>query len=1661
MSSQIPTVDSHLSFALNSLRVALHVQPDFSGMATALHVASHCLEQAAEHYNDDHLIEWRSASSAVSSALNNQAELNTAAAATWYQPSQTGEGPLRRLSTWRSSLRPDLIEQQLDILIGRAIAVAASSNSSIAPALLDGAHVLKNAKSGKGKRSPDWDLLNSVDLLDPARLSLLYESAGHKVACASFITAAIAVLRSPISTPYRHVRDEVQHATSEPSRNSADASTPDEAVKFELPKPENDSMRREDLYPDIGARMSSSNYTSFSEKLGFVTRDYIAPDDLALITRQLFKHFHGNDQRRSTLALFALISLLTGCSDFIALKLRFAPQDSIWLDTSVGAWCWAFSAYRDSVSPDATPAIGEPIYIALPHEVAVRLSELRVSHQSATSLGDLIGAELGAPFPLEEFREFLRTCGDSAHPPYASRFAKSMMFVYLKTSGSDMTAAMLSGHFAVAAPAALFYYGPSYKVLHQRLHAAYSFLGLGEPVDIKLTGERAACQKVLEVHQLQDGWNQLIAEIRHLHTQITSALTMKERIADINQLMVLLCAAFVIQTAHRGTRIERLTFGAMFMVDNAALIADKDDDDRSQPRLIPKTGIVKWLLAMAAELHCLIKPELVDGIAHDTSLFVNWVDGSHPQKEPVTTGDIAKVIADVFEGSDFNFARSAWVTHLDEDGCDRWLIRVLTGHTRDVTRTNGAYFDIPPLKAADRLGLAMEKTGRLMFGNTVPTDIHHAPVVLFRASGRQLARPEVSFMVPDPRTLLDPLSETMLAGWRAINHLRFVLTEGSLQAPPSVLAALHMLAFDFIPEIELCMDALVCPRDVIHCHGKTAGLLWKRPHFTQPTWLPLLPTTARLIVLADADQASEAKLMHSIAGALHSCNPGYWPAKPDNCIAALLSAARAFLRLTIPPSLLAVSDPVVPAPALNDISLMRLANESIDTSMPIATRMPSLPVRKAKHSQSDEDLKTLRKIINDNASQTERLGELRKRALDCLRRIGSEVRSETTFCIWAVEWVTSELQESAENTKGRLDISSINTYLGVISRGSRLLGDVDTEDPYEWSEDVWQNWLDALNNNISLNGLTKPSEASASVFADPPVTLHKRIKDAVGRLVRNLIKRGQWVPTSIRSVLAEKDEKLPTGSASSILVTGDDIERAIQIATGWLSDQPLDALMLELRARIQACVPTRSSEVSNLRLDCMTQNGQLVIDRVGYKNIKNDNSVRTIQAPDDLQKLIRVFIAELIEYQPDAAFLLRGKGNPEDGRRDVNLISVLSAALKFATCDPDARPHSSRSTSLQNIAWPGWVEQARQLLHARASPDSCTTWIADHADWNRAAYASHMAGHGDLRAAFGNYMSGWSLVFGMHALASLKIHEARPKFLQQLGIDPAGLRKYRQRASGESNEWQWVFGRVAEESSATLRKMLHPFGAIASSAASQPALPPPTEVISPTAKETGLITKPVGATKLAISIKEISPGDLDDVRYLTARILGMSKAQAIERCQVSLSRASFLDADHAPPDQLALMATSRARDAAHQRGRQGNQNVLFADQGTEVLKWVMSLTGRQRLTLASFIYKLRITSLSDPDMAIFWTSLVSGLPDFSTLHVHRGQSHLHDREHSALLLDGAAIALKVDAEIGAVPGIRLAMRGVDNRVLSTRLNSVFCAAVLACVCITGGLQLDY
>ena len=1525
---------------------------------------------------------------------------------------------------WQRPSIPAGVPYTLHALLGRAIVTSAVAHQQISSMLLTGLITLKGALEGKGKRSADWDALAKINLIDPVAVDQFRNKIDYKSPTQNFLAALYHVLQSPILPPSATVPD---------SKNLDDNGTsPDDETVLPAiqktrdetkPRDESDDVEDdEDSVPNIGARIKGADYTSFGEKLGLYHRDQLLVDDLVKVTHVLASYQTGTNSLYKGYAALALTSLITGCTDVIALKLEFSPRLTIWLDLEKCCWAWDFQSYRSSHSGAASewsPKNVEPIYIPLPVELGQMLSRAHEATPTATTLGDLINSISKQPqIDLADFRRFLRGCGSTAHPAYRGRYSRTLSATYLDVTGSDMTSGLMTGRLAATGPAALYYFGPTCQLLTSRVADVYHRLGIGAPAPFPHGYSRVACQKVLEIDVLKAGWQALVVDINSTRQRACSAKRDHDVIALSNKLMTLLASAFVIQTAHRATRLENLTFCMLLTHPSAMLIQDKDEDGHAHPRLIPRTNTVNAILSVALECHHLIHKKLA-GIEEKVQsqaginqpVFVQWTATVGVPAQPISTGDIDQITKRLFE-ADQNFGRSQWVTYLDEHGCDRWLIRVLTGHTRDVTRTSGTYLDVPPLDAAHRLKAVMERIGPLIFGeqslNFTEAKYHPPLLQVMPFIGKKR---ELQNRVLDPRVLLPPISVHTLLGWKATDLVRHKLMSGQINAEPQIQAVLHLIFIDQIPDATLCAIAASNPAEYFRFHAHEQGILWEREHFVHKTWIPIQPTTSALLTQVDLPKSSVLKLMQQTESAIRSVAEISWPRDSHSFWQALGDSTQAWRRLVLAPSLNAMSDPTVPTPCLSANSLRRLAGEQIIVSETIRRSRYASGLGK---THIGDDVKNLSSYLGKYSSSTSRLGEKRQRAIDCLREIRSIQTVWSPMGRWLKDWLVDELECTRGNAPGCYKNSSLLTYLTtLLLAGSNSL---QLGDPAEWNEDDWFRWIKTINSRCKKE-LAFRDRKSDDALSD-------RAKNALCALVNSLSRRGENAPVDVRSLLGMASNSITAcGSASSTLIRIRDSDAAMTLLSLWHQESPTELAMDDIRDFVSSSVPVRTSEISSLFTDCLTPSGGLIIKRAGYDAHKTFSSIRVATLRTSPAADLRSLIQKLKLSVGDQPLLMRCNGSDEMGLRDQRLANDYGDALKFVTGDATARFQSKRSATLQNLCWPGWENLAAAKLQGNANPQQCHDWIkAMQAEWTRTARAATLAGHADLRSAIGNYLAVWPLVYAIAINATLVGLEPGPQFLSQFGLSHAALRQVKSRANRAGNafsHWAWIFSQLQG-------KPNNKTGDI-----NAPTLPSNFDEN----------TFPGVADQGSIFVRNESC-------YLMVRALGLSRDKTLEKLGFPLGRANILDALLNGRLELDDVAR-RARSDAQPRGQVANIELALSGKGAAIVEWMSQLTPNVMLQLHRALFRQKINSDSSASEPDFWVAIADGMPRYLSLHLRLGSKVANGKTLAGFSRFSDMISVSIDRKIGSSPVISIHLRGQENRVASSRLSAVVRAASLA------------
>ena len=1613
---------SSLDLLAQRLMRAVRAPDDFGGALRCLQVLGSCLSSAGLHWQDASFRAWAE----VARQTQNQVQISCSENEIHFlTPPSSRHRQFQQLLDWVPPTTQSGTAFNCHALLGRAVARAAITDRPIPIELLPGLLTLRRGSDGKRNRSAGWDRAINITISDSTEVGALIDQLPVKCATVNFLKSALAVLEwRPVGPPLQPSSDLQPTIGNIDLNNSAEPERRTDANGSDFGDLKEVSPK--EILPDIGVRKAAANYATSAEKLGLPQRDRLLIGDLAHITKQLFKLSSSGSTKEQGFAVFAATSLVTGCADSTCLKLGFQrSQDrSIWLEVEKGAWSWDFAVYRQDESDPSRVRVAEPIYCPLPAFVTHHLCSARSINPNAQNLGDLIQTLLrDSAWNLDGYRAFLNNLGHPAHPPLRSRFAKSFASVILDETKSDMTTALVSGYFESSAPGALHYFGPTSQLIAERCESVFDRLSLGPISPLFTAVGRVGCQKVLELEQLQAGWVELCSDIKMAQASCRTAMSIADKVCSCNLLMSLLASAFVIQSGHRGSKLERLTAGALFANPDLMIVDDKyDDEGHAHPRLLPKTPVVRQILFVAAEcrlrLRNLEKGTVDKHLALDVSepFFVTWKFESGALRVACANTSLLSNLASKYFNADVNFARSAWVTYLDTHECDRWLIRALTGHTRDITRLHGPHFDVPPSVVASRLSLAMQKVGEVMFGNLDISIASKAAIYpeLTKVNFGRVSDKKVTYgPVPDPKTLLSAPNTATLLEHQLVEQIRSYLLLGKIEGPAYVLAALHLALIDLIPDRDLCLETVGDKSKVIMMIGAREGLKWHRSHFVEATWIPIQPTTSILLGRIEKGIPGKSKIIAEICNSVRNSGIRRLPKSDPLCWLVMTSAAESFRRLIFPPSICAVSDLSVPAPALSEFSLRRLAGEIF----PSITTVVTTRDRRSQNTKKDEDINRLFKRLGEFSSTAERLGEKQARAAKCLNSLDEPPITWSPLANWFREWVEDELQRTRARYDGCYQISSISTYLSTLTLGQNQLD--AQNDPKDWEDDEWSAWVSAIN--VRCGGVEYPEDRKSSGL------LQERAKDALAALTRSLRRRREYVPVFLSDLLAVTDKKIqPRGSASSCLITPQDTDRALKIISIKYSDHPGNSYLLKFRLHISLVVALRAGDISSLKALCLTQGGGLVIERVGYNQHKSAAAIRVVQLNHSHEQDLRQLMGQLHEHFGSRILLLRGDGSADEGLRDLHLSIELGTILKQATGDPKARPHSVRAATLQETVWPEWQVKAASMMSGNLGVHEANHWRRTlEQDWTRLSSATAMAGQADLRSALGNYLAGWPLVYSVLTCAALATSVPGPGFLTQLKINPEALRQARSRSSrpkafeGSSTEfdpWAWIANRHGR-------------------AVTQ--APPTTS-----------LPKSDFVRNVADSSDANLVSDSVQLNYLVQRCFGLQESLSMESARIPLHKVKQLE-QFLPTRELIDAAVRRGRQAPQPRAIAADREMAVTELGQSCLHFLLVQDISDFKALRHTLFRTNTTDASNMDIAQFWPRVIRSLPPSLALDVRIGARYLSLADRIALSRLEPAAFFKPDPQIGERPVMAVLQRGQKNLVVSARLTSVIRVAWLA------------
>lgn len=1201
-------------------------------------------------------------------------------------------------------------------------------------------------------------------------------------------------------------------------------------------------------------------------------------------TRLLAKQLLSEDELERKLAALALVSLLVGLPPKLVLALSLTKNDDLWIDLDMGAACWSLGQIidRNPQEPKIVEAGYQPTEVVrLPMAVVLHeaLLALRQSGPSAGRLGELLFPNAtGYDEVLTKYEQFLRAGDQTSHGTFPSRFAYSYGRLILHLSGQDTIATLASLDFALTGASQLHYVCIHEDMLLRAIEQGNTFLELGPTVQLR---DRRWLGSPLRPRNdlIASNWERMVEESERLKRVASPRCDISDFLAAFNRLAELNLAATTSLMAHRGTRLPRLNFTALYHSSLMVLASDKEVSRFSAYRPIPRHP----LLARVLDGHLENIRALVHRLeSHDRKLakqlqrlcegrrsfcpifFTIQRKGDRLQPRALRTADLSRITREVFAAAE-NFGRHFWLSSFVELGASRHLPRVLLGHSRKDMTPHGVAMAVAPRVACDLASASIDR---------IVDDLALKPLAALRQISPN--RPPVTLPASTRIGFLgNAVVDEFLKSQRLYQYKERTTTE----SPPA--DRFSMLSFGFIESLRRRLaDGVGLPDDwtcvllslvIFGGQFSPPGLraIWVAikenrlqrlgnvpvveadfPEARVPLPLPE-PITLFLNKALETTQPPFENALSGMATWLATAFPDcHWPSEPTDVLCVLGALTQRWLRLEMSPHVFTCSDPAFGAAA---VSLSSVARTAFGRPRIWADEDWVRHANKGKRIEAlAKEIENLYGIVSNAANTEQRLGENQKRRslireglLNNLQKQGSLSVLAESISNW-LYWEVTHIGDSARI----LDVASLASYLSKL-KDALLKLDADTSidelEPEEWMEfltDVENDFIgDSLQQRRSIvrrfarywrwTGAAVPQ----SIFVDPD-----------GEQVDS-----QYVVRSASVYISQ-----PEGN-----VIGSILHNHLD-AGSLLQQKALTKLAMS------ECGPFRTGEVTRIgRTDIDKEFFAVFVRPSGFSHIKNKMSRRSIVLSEAAHKIVVALRDRVTPIVGHNEFIFHRDGDEEMHNDAAIVDGALSSALVLATGEPNARKHCLRGSAANRKQFP----EFEPLLIALGAGRSFSSPEPDATDesWLRICYAAAQCGHAGVLSTLLYYFSAWPWALYLELTASLD--RCRPG--DQLGIyandwKPAAVRKALSRfRADEKNsracEWEIFRGHLkAIASLPSVELLLTPDPIIA---------PPPEERNA--GQVSGLATK--------------------QTQYLALRMAGLDPSLSLDESQMPYSFVSPLE----------------------------------------------------------------------------------------------------------------------------------------------------------------------
>ncbi|WP_298622492.1 hypothetical protein [uncultured Zoogloea sp.] len=1352
-SAAIPWLDRELSddelFLAKRVAWAVHCPAAGQGFLVAFSLAIDSLEALAQA--------WTQSSIDISQIVHALKSAHARLIASTTLPSAARSRPdLKPLSQsyalWHSSVekaRSNSDARRVRQALGLTLLWHMGKREKIGESISYALGVLVDCSARRGRHSPSWQ--NIIPLIKPESMvleelakaerhdpvaKLLRSLAGYAATC------SLPVRPSTLS-PYSNLIQQEHRSDLQAECNTG---AEDRDCSNDKQEPAEEVLDKDQSI--IRWQVARATRAPWPHVLGLENWDIFTPP----LLKAAVAHIPGSfaDQNVSAYAILSAVSMVSALPPRLALKLPLAQNNAIWIDLATTHICWSLAEIvpRTTMSEAIWAGGYRPsqiVRLPLPTLAANALNRKIVHRKFPSTLIELLFEhEKEEQEILSEYGAFLRSSRTTTEIPagYAARIAYSFGAVVYQVSRNSVLTALTSLDLRLSAPAELDYLCISEDAITNAVSGAFEYLGFGECVatpDPRYVGS-PFCPKP---ETLRNTLQKIREEMSNIVGRVTPRMPIFSFVKDFNRLSELSASAFVILSAHRGSKLERINFSSLYSSPKYFQVNDKLTKNNST-RIIPKTSSLNSLL----NSHLAAIRSLGKRLAKDyptAAERVNRIAGFEKPFAPVffavdvengATLHPFKVqrqsIDDTDSGMAKNGGRHFIVSELVKRGVFSPLIRVITGHAREAAATFHAAAGLSPAEALECLRPFLED----VHADVAPADWPslrqpscNFPLVAIAPKARLRGiAPEIVIdddFYPPPNLPKEPFHSQTLAFYSLGDWIVKELLSGSPGLSPwaVVFSSLMFVEILWQPSRIASAWASVSKKDVWRL-GNTLTLRIERKN-QQPIDLPLHPITTMMINAAwKTPIPTYLECVTQTASWISSHIPGNsWAPEPDSFMCQYSDIARAYHSIRLPPWLITAARTETEAAAISLSSISRIAYGRPGHSEPPKQRV----LRKFANVNKNELLSQVIRIVNQMGDNTKQHGEDGARKVELVKRLrawketcGVSFGTATDVSDWIIEECRKRKSE-----KGHLEVSSLSTYL---SRLRPFLEAVSLDDGLEdLSGNQW-----AEGRRLVLGELAGDSQKQAS---------------SIFRHFARFWRARGCIAISHDLIRDNPDEERigQAHNASSTYVTSQEAKAIVEIVRKSFEAGSLNEARAALYAQLATSLPFRSAEVGLIHFQhTLSDLGMVEVTTSGYSHLKNPKSSRRrVPVPHaicgELSSLkMRLRTADLTSK---GYFISTDTGS--DCTHIADIKNAMQYALRSVTGEELVKQHSLRGSAECRLVWPGFEQAILSMQNCTPPPKMGRT---PEERWNEVGLAAISAGHHPL-SAIKYYLSMWPVFF--------------------------------------------------------------------------------------------------------------------------------------------------------------------------------------------------------------------------------------------------------------------------------------------------------------------------